>query len=414
MPTNNILTMKNAPGVVAKLAAKMFANKLQFAKTVDMADESDFGGKNGFNAGDTIYISKPSRSIPGSTRDITGIIGNFVEEKTPLTLNIQRVDSVALTSNEIATDLAFKSWAKRVLEPRVATMAQFVEKDFLERATDATFNSVGSWGANQFDVETMLQANQKITEMACPDFDNRNVLLSPSAMTKTVNARKSLFQSSTKISEQYIKGQMGEADGFMYYQSNLLNNHTNGNDVVFEVRTTVSTEGATSLVVEGLTADTGTVTKGTVFTIATVNAVNPVTKEDLGYLQQFTVVSNVTADSSGYATLTISPAIYTSASGGLQNVTAFPVDGDAITPVGTASGSSIQNLAYHKSAFRMASVPLILPTGSVDMAAQETYEGVTIRVVSQYDIFTDQSIMRFDFLGGLASVRPEWSVRLPS
>lgn len=411
---NNILTMKNAPGVVAKLAAKMFANKLQFVKTIDQADESDFGGKNGFNAGDTIYINKPSRSIPGTTRNITGAIGDIVEEKTPLTLNIQRVDSVALTSNEIATDLAFKSWAKRILEPRIATMAQFVEKDFLEAASDAVFNSVGVPGSNTFDVETMLQANQKITEFACPDFDNRNVLLSPSAMTKTVNARKGLFQSADKISSQYIKGQMGEADGFMYYQSNLLNNHTNGNDVVFEVRTTVSTEGQSTLVVEGLTTTTGTVKKGTVFTIATVNAVNPVTKEDLGYLQQFVVTADATADGSGYATLSVSPAFYTSASGGLQNITAFPADGDAITPVGSASGSSIQNLAYHKSSFRMASVPLILPTGSVDMAAQETYEGITIRVISQYDIYTDQSIMRFDFLGGLANVRPEWAVRLPS
>lgn len=411
---NNILTMKNAPGVVAKLAAKMFANKLQFCKTIDQADESDFGGKNGFNAGDTIYINKPSRSIPHTTRDITGIVGDIVEEKTPLTLDIQRVDSVALTSNEIATDLAFKSWAKRVLEPRVTTMAQFVEKDFLEKATDAVWNSVGTPVSNVFDVETMLQANQKITEMACPDFDNRMVLLSPAAMTKTLNARKGLFNPTSEISKQYVKGMMGQADGFDYYQSNLLNNHTNGNDVVFEVRTTVSTEGQATLVVEALTADTGTVKKGTVFTIATVNAVNPVTKEDLGYLQQFVVTADATADSSGYATLSISPAIYTSASGGLQNVTAFPVDGDAITPVGTASGSSVQNLAYHKSAFRMASVPLILPSGSVDMAAQETYEGITIRVVSQYDIFTDKSIMRFDFLGGLANVRPEWAVRLPS
>lgn len=411
---NNILTMKNAPGVVAKLAAKMFANKLQFLKTIDRADESDFGGKNGFQAGDTIYISKPSRSIPGTTRDITGAIGSFVDEKTPLTLNIQRVDSVALTSNEIATDLAFKSWAKRILEPRVSTMAQFVERDFLEAASDAVYQSVGTFGSNTFDPETMLSANQKITEMACPDFDNRNVLLSPSATTKAVNSRKGLFNPTTAIGDMAVKGKMGEYDGFTYYQSNLLNNHTNGNDIVFEVRTTVSTEGQTTLVVEALTANTGTVKKGTVFTIATVNAVNPVTKEDLGYLQQFVVTADATADASGYATLSISPAIYTSASGGLQNVTAFPADGDACTPVGSASGSSIQNLAYHKSAFRYASVPLILPTGSVDMAAQETYEGVTIRVVSQYDILTDQSIMRFDFLGGLATVRPEWAVRVQS
>ncbi|NIQ07202.1 MAG: hypothetical protein GWO20_16175, partial [Candidatus Korarchaeota archaeon] len=99
-----------------------------------------------------------------------------------------------------------------------------------------------------------------------------------------VNSRKGLFQSSEEISRQYKSGAMGMADGFTFLRNNLLNIHTNGNDVAFEVRTTVSTEGSTSLVVEGLTTTTGTVKKGTVFTVAGVNKCHPVTKDDLGEL----------------------------------------------------------------------------------------------------------------------------------
>ena len=180
---------------------------------------------------------------------------------------------------------------------------------------------------------------------------------------------------------------------------------------MFEVRTTVSVEGQATLVVEGLTANTGTVKKGTVFTIAGVNAVHPITKADLGYLQQFVVTGDETADSNGYATLDVSPAFYTSASNGLQNITAFPVDGAAITPVGAASSALTQNMAYHKSAFRMVSVPLVTPNG-LDMAAQKTHEGFTIRVIRDYAILTDKLIMRLDFLGGICATRPEWACRI--
>jgi len=204
---------------------------------------------------------------------------------------------------------------------------------------------------------------------------------------------------------------MGQGMGFEFLSNNLLPIHTNGNDVVFEVRTTVSVEGQSTLVVEALTANTGTVKKGTVFTIAGVNAVHPITKADLGYLQQFVATADKTADASGYATLDVSPAFYTSASGGLQNITAFPVDGAAITPVGAASSAIVQNLAFHKSAFRMVSVPLVKPDGT-DMAAQKTVDGITVRVIRDYDVLTDKLIMRLDFLGGLAAVRPEWSVRI--
>lgn len=408
-----INTLKDAPGVIAKLGAAMLADKCQFAKSIDKADESDFQGKNGFNAGDTIYINKPARFVPGDTADITSSIQDVTEEKVGLTLDIRKVVGIELTSAEIATEMALKSWTKRILEPAVSSMAQHIEQTMLNRSVDTVYNAVGTPGSTTFDTDTVLHAGQKIDENACPDMDNRFVLLNPSANRSAVNARKGLFQSSEEIQKQYKSGAMGIADGFTFLRNNLLPTHTNGNDVVFEVATTVSTEGQSTLDVEGLTTTTGTVTKGTVFTIDSVFAVHPITKETLSHLQQFTVTADATASGTGTATLNISPALYTSASDGLQNVSAFPADGDAITPLGSASTGYGQNIAFHKSAFRMVSVPLVKPDG-LDMSAQESKDGFTLRVVRDYDVLTDKLIMRLDFLGGICSTRPEWATRLYS
>ena len=38
---NDIQTLKDAPGVIAAMAAKMLADKVQFCKTIEKADKSD-------------------------------------------------------------------------------------------------------------------------------------------------------------------------------------------------------------------------------------------------------------------------------------------------------------------------------------------------------------------------------------
>jgi hypothetical protein len=404
-------TLKNAPGVVAKMAAAMFADKTVFCKSIDKAEKSDYDGKNGYNAGDTIYISKPARFTVGSTADITSGIQDVKEEKVALTLDTRKVVGIALTSAEIATELSLKAWAARVLEPAISAMAQDVEKTFIQKATQATANSVGTPGSTVFDTDLALSAGQKISENACPDLDGRFFLLNPAANRSAVNARKGLFQSSSEIASQYKKGYMGTADGFDYLTNNLTYNHTNGADVLAGVEATVLAiaEGATSIGLDGV-ASGATIKKGSVFTIASVNAVHPITKADLGYLKQFVVAADVTETASNQVTVTITEAIYSSASGALQNVSAIHADEAAVTFLGSASTSYGQSLAYHKSAFRMVSVPLVTPDG-VDMSAQETVDGMTIRVVRDYDVLTDKLIMRLDFLGGLAAVRPEWAAR---
>lgn len=412
MATNTLNNIKDGPGVFARGMAETLRDNMKFCSFVDKADPSDFDGKNGFKSGDTIYTSIPARYVPTQDNlDITSTISDTVEEKAALTLNKTETIGMEFDSLELATDTDIANALQRYGIPAAESIAQNIESRCFDIAMDATYNIVGTAGSNQFTVADILASRTKLNQSLCRSGD-RALFMNSSSGADAVDARKGLFQSSTEIAKQYKEGMIGRADGFDWYESELVPQHTNGNDVSFEVRTTVSTEGQATLVVEGLTTTTGTVTKGTVFTIDTVNAVHPITKADTGRLQEFVVTADATADGSGYATLSISPAFYTSASGGLQNITAFPADGDTCNvKTGSASTTYTNNLACHKSAFKMVTVPLVQPKG-VDLVASQTVDGITVNLVRDFNILTRKMITRVDVLYGFDKVRPEWSCRI--
>lgn len=406
---NQINNVKDAGSVIAKLAAKMLADKVQFIKSIDHEPASSFNNQvNGFNVGQTIQVSKPARFVPTTNADITSSLQDVVEEKVPLTLNIRQVQAVSLTSLEVQNQLALKDWSKRILDPAVSSIAQAVESTVLGLAKNAVYNSVGTAGATVFDTDTVLSAGEKMAYFLAPQNGEDYLLLNPTANRSAVNARKGLFQSSSAIAEQYKKGYIGEADGFTFLRNAMLPTHTRGTQTgAFTVATT-STEGATTIALTGTSG--GTLKAGDVLTIASVFAVHPITKAVYPFLQQFVVTADNTASGTAYTGVAISPSIY-AGSNGLQNVNSLPQSGAAVTIVGAASTGYTQNMAYNKSAFRFVSVPLMKPNGT-HMVGQETVDDMTVRVWMDSAILTDKMIMRIDFLGGFLAVRPEWAVRL--
>lgn len=408
---NTINTIKNGPGLFARGIAETLRDNLVFCGLVDKADESDFDGKNGFKAGDTIYTSIPPRYIAQEdSLDITSTIQDSVEEKAALSLDKTATIGMKLDSLELATDIDVKQALKRHGMPAAESIAHSIEARCFEIAMDATYNSVGTAGSNSFAVADILASRTLLNENLCPK-SGRALVMNSNSGALAVDARKGLFQDSTKIAEQYRNGMIGRADGFDWYESELVPLHTNGNDVTgVAVNDAAFTEGSATLAVDGLTTTTGTVKKGSVFTIAGVNMVHPITKEDMGQLQQFTVVSDVTANGSGQASLTISPAIY-AGSDGLQNVTALPADDAALVFVGAASTGYRQNLAFHPSAFKMVTAPLYAPKG-VDLVATETVDGITVNIVRDFDVKTREVITRLDVLYGFDPVREEWACRI--
>ena len=115
-----------------------------------------------------------------------------------------------------------------------------------------------------------------------------------------------------------------------------------------------------------------------------------------------------TASSTG--TLKFAPALYTAASP-LATVDSFPADNADITMLGSAASQYPQNLAYHRDAITFATADLIMPQG-VDMASRQVHNGISMRIVRQYDINNDRLPCRIDVLYGYGVIRPQMAVRL--
>jgi hypothetical protein len=79
-------------------------------------------------------------------------------------------------------------------------------------------------------------------------------------------------------------------------------------------------------------------------------------------------------------------------------------------PSGTATGDPLTEVgvAFHQTAFAFASAPLETPPGS--NAVIQNYKGLSIRIVSQYDIKYKQTIFSLDTLFGVKTLDPNRAV----
>lgn len=410
--TNSITTIKSNAKKLVKMAAADLADQVHFFKAARKISPSEYkADASGHNPGDKISVRIPAQAeVIEDNFDITSAIKDVKERNVDLTLDKSATANLALTSNELAHDVDLGALYERFLKGYVSDMAASIEARFIKEATQNTPNWVGSAGSTIVDPDTVMDGRDIIGKYLCPKDNNRMFLMDGTAMRSAVNANKNLFVFGKG---EYGQGYIGDALGFKWVENELLYRHTNGNDVTgvaVEATVVAIATGMSTLGVDGLTADTGTITKGTKFTIAGVYAVHPQTKVAYPFLKQFTHVGDtVTANSSGQATLTLDEPIYSSASGSLQNVSALPVDETGtLTFLGSASTTYTQSLMFHKEAFRVCSVPLALPTNA-EFAEQVTESGMTIALVRDFDVLKRRWITRLDFLGGIVPVRPRWS-----
>jgi hypothetical protein len=93
-------------------------------------------------------------------------------------------------------------------------------------------------------------------------------------------------------------------------------------------------------------------------------------------------------------------------------VTASPADNAAITKVGAgASEVYNQSCVFHPDAFTFATADLVMPEG-VDWSAREVMDGISMRIVRQYDITNDKFPCRLDVLYGYKTLRAQLAARL--
>ena len=399
-----------SPTIVTNEALRVLHNNLTFAKGVNRAYDNSFGNSGASvsgKIGPSLRIRKPNRfSVSsGSALDIQDTNEEYV------TLTVSTRSQVAFKFSSDDLTLTIDQFSDRYLKPAGLALASKIDRDGLTLASQTVYNSVGTPGTSPNAALTYLNAGVLLDDNACPRDDMRYACLNPAAQASTVNALTGLFQKADSIGQQYEKGEMGTALGFVFKMDQNVNSITTGtacDDVGMKINS--SSQSGASLLIDATTGQT--FNTGEVFTIADVYAVNPESFQSTGELQQFVITADATAADSK-VTLSISPSIYaTTSSSGKQTVTALPADDAAITMYDTtASTARPQNIAYHKDAFTLVTTDLMLPNG-VDFAARKVYDGISLRVIRDYSINSDEMPCRLDVLSGWKELYPQHAVKI--
>lgn len=403
MASNTLLTNS----VITRRALVVLDNELSFTKQTNRTYDAQFRD-SGAKRGTVVNVRKPVRYVPRDGDQM--VVQDSTETSVPIVLN----HKIGVDMEFSYTDLSrsIDDFSARFIEPAVATIANEIDRLGLQLYKDV-YQAVGTAGTVPTTLLTYAQARMKLNQAAAPQDDRRSIVINSHMGVTIVDALKGLFQQSSEIAKQYEKGEMGRAVGFKWFEDENIAVHTYGAQGGTPAVDGANQTGSTLATKDWTSSAANRLQQGDLFTIAGVFAVNPQSRQSTGSLQQFTVLQDADSDSSGDASVSISPAIVTSGAG--QTVTVSPADGALITVLGTASQEVPTGLAFHRDAFALACADLMKPRGAGEVSVvSDDQLGLSIRCWSDSEIRSDSQLTRLDVLCGWATLRPELAVRIQS
>lgn len=386
---NTLLT----PTAVTRKALMILHQKLNFVGSINRQYDDSFA-KTGAKIGDSLKIRLPNQYTVRSGATLSA----QDTTETSVTLQVATQKGVDLNFTSVDLTMSLDDFSDRILEPAMAVLAANIEYDAMNGMFKKVYQSVWNGGAAASLAKVL--AGRKILNDALAPNGERTASLNTQDNVDLVDGLKGLFHDSKEVARQYREGYMGRTAGFDFVENTMWPGYTRGGSNGAYLTNGATQTGATLVVDTGATAPS----EGDIITIAGVYKVHPETKVSTGILQQFVIGAGATTTS-----FPISPAIV--ASGATQNVSNSAADNSAITFAGTASTAVGTSLLYHKDWAAFATADLVMPNG-VDWKAREVYDGISIRIVRQYDINNDKFPCRLDVLYGYKELRPSQAVRL--
>ncbi len=368
---------------------------------------------------DTIWRPMPyiAQSFDGS--DASSNFGDNTQLAVPATIGYQKHSTALLTAKELR-DLLQEN---RLGQAAAQKLASDINVAVLSVASNqGTVVSKRTTAAGGY--ADVAEADALFNEQGIAMSDRYFALSSRdyNGMAADLAARQTMNNIPT---EAYRRSYVGEVAGFQTFKMDYANRLTAaaGTTVTVNGANQYYTPAATSTAGTGETSNVdnryqnltiavggGTVKVGDAFTIAGVNAVHHITKQDTGQLKTFRIVE-IVSGSGGSGVVKISPAIVsnggsTDAEAQYQNVTATPANGAAITFLNTASASV--NCFWHRDAIELLPASLAIPTDAgADVMRATTDQGVELVMQKQFDINTQKTKYRWDTLFGVACLQPE-------
>ncbi len=391
--------------MITRESIRLWKNSNAFIQNVDMQYDSSFA-VGGAKIGDSLRIRLPNDFTVATGPALQ--VQNTAEQSTTLVLAIQKHVDVSFSTQERTMQL--DDYSKRILAPMVNNLAGAVAVDIMSGSEGGICNFVANQDVNSLVLSpiasTYLNAGATLDLNSSP-VANRKIVNSPRTEARVVSALSGLLNPAPAISRQYVTGRMYDALGFVWMKDQTAITHTNG--TAAQAGNTMNGANQTGLSLT-VTATTGTFNIGDIITIAGVYAVNRITKLTTGELRQFAITANVPA---GSTSIPIYPALVPPVNGQqvqYQTVTASPASNAQINPTNTLAASTVyrKNFAYAPEAVTLATADLVIPKNVIE-GAREQFDGVSMRMITDYFIGTDQEITRLDVLYGYLWIRPEWA-----
>ena len=398
---NSLLTIN----MITREAVRLWKNSNAFLQNVDMQYDDSFA-VTGAKIGTALRIRLPNDFTVTTGPAIS--VQDTQEQSTTLTVATQKHVDVAFSTAD--RTMSLDDYSRRILAPMVNNLAGAVALDLMTGVEGGICNFVANQDVGNNILSpiagTYLRAGAALDNNSAP-IAARKIVNSPDTEASVVNTLSGLLNPASAISQQYVTGKMYDALGFVWMKDQTTLAHTNG--TLAQASATVAGAGQTGLNLT-VAALAGSLNAGDIITIAGVKQVNRITKQTTGKLRQFVVTANVNA---GAVSIPIYPAIVPAVGGQAvqyQTVDASPVDGAAVNPSNglAASTSYTKNFAFAPEAVTLATADLEMPK-NVHEVARESFDGVSMRMVTDYFIGTDQLITRLDVLYGYRWIRPEWA-----
>lgn len=386
--------------------ARLLLNNCVAYKYVNRKYDNRFA-KAGAKIGDVTSLRLPIRNEvqDGSVASLQ----DSTEVAVPLRLNKRK--HIAFDYSVEDRTLSMDDFSNRYLKPRVAAMANQLDRDVLNVAK-TFYNAVGTPGTTPNSSATYLSAGVKLDNNSAPQDELRRIIVPSQNHATLIAAEQTLFNRQEEISRQHKRGRIGVQHGFTWYMDQNCPTHTYGAYSGTPLVNGASQSG-TSLITDGWGSGVSTLNENDIFTIDGVYPLNPWSYDTItNSLMQFRVVETI-SDTSGAMTIKIEPEIVLS--GPTRNVSNAPADNAAITVAGATGVISPQGFAFHEDAIVLAMVDLAKMGGNAKQyQLQDDNTGIAMTCTEGADVINFRTIMRIDMLYGVAGFRKELGVRIQS
>lgn len=355
---NTLLT----PDIIAKEALMVLESNLTMVPLVHTDYSSEFA-----QVGDTITVRKPTSFIAKNFTGSTSV-QDITESSVAVKMDRLRDVTTSLTSKQLTLDL--KDFSSQVIAPAMSSIAQAVDTDLLTVGIENASETVSAT-ANPTNLNDIAALAKNFDIKKVP-VENRRLIFRPEhkySYVTTDNLTKVSYAGTSEALRRAEVGMIYGLDTFMDQNAPYCAAATSGSATAYKV---TATAGATEVSLTDLNSASATVKVGDTFILD-------------GYMYRFT--ENKTASSSAISSIKIDQPIH-------KSFTA-----EEATPI-----KAPNSLAFHKNGIALVHRPLALPQGNKNAALATNEDGLSVRVVFDYNSTTKTDTISFDILYGIKAL----------